>query len=103
MPDRLGGSGEKYATFTSGDRLEEAVDARVPRDGARDVAARASERPRLVLVRAEPLERAPRGLRGVGATTSPVSRSRTMSSGPPASVIVTTGFSERNASYGTSP
>jgi hypothetical protein len=39
----------------------------------------------------------------VGATTRPVSRSRTISSGPPASVVVTTGFSERNASNGTRP
>src|SRR5581483_8985294 len=39
----------------------------------------------------------------LGATTSPVSWSRTMSSGPPASVAVITGFCERKASYGTSP
>ena len=33
----------------------------------------------------------------------PVSRSWTISSGPPASVVVTTGFSDRNASNGTIP
>src|SRR5439155_13496555 len=39
----------------------------------------------------------------VGSTTRPVSRSRTTSRGPPASVVVTTGFSARNASNGTIP
>src|SRR6476620_10043966 len=57
MPERLGGSGEKYATFTSGDRLDEPLDTRVPGDGARDVASRASEGARLLLVRAEPFQR----------------------------------------------
>ena len=39
----------------------------------------------------------------LGATTRPVSRSWTTSSGPPASVVVSTGFSERNASNGHHP
>src|SRR5439155_22952602 len=38
-----------------------------------------------------------------GSQTRPVRRSATTSSGPPASVVVTTGFSDRNASYGTIP
>src|SRR5205823_2427850 len=38
-----------------------------------------------------------------GSQTRPVCRSATTSSGPPASVVVTTGFSERKASYGTIP
>src|SRR5262249_18836494 len=38
-----------------------------------------------------------------GATTSPVSWSCTTSSGPPESEVVTTGFCDRNASYGTIP
>src|SRR5665647_3015861 len=58
MPDLLGGSGEKYATFTSGDRIEEPLDARVPRDGARDVASGAPELSCFVLVRPKPFERA---------------------------------------------
>src|SRR5207248_9454412 len=41
--------------------------------------------------------------RASGATTTPVRRSWTISSGPPASVVVTTGFDERNASNGTIP
>ena len=52
---------------------------------------------------AEPRGRAGELARRRGATTSPVARSGTTSSGPPASVVVTTGFSERNASYGTMP
>src|SRR5262249_39408995 len=40
---------------------------------------------------------------GSGAQTSPVFRSATISSGPPGSCVVTTGFSDRNASYGTKP
>src|SRR5664279_5684924 len=57
MPDLLGGSGEKYATFTSRNRLEESCDARVPGDGPRDLATRTAEGPGFVLVRSEPLER----------------------------------------------
>src|SRR5439155_14880765 len=38
-----------------------------------------------------------------GSQTRPVRRSATTSRGPPASVVVTTGFSERKASYGTIP
>src|SRR5260370_1458838 len=53
MPERSGGRGEKYATFTSADRREQPVDARVPRDSARDVAARSPERTRLVGVAAQ--------------------------------------------------
>src|SRR5262245_30278687 len=40
---------------------------------------------------------------GLGSQTKPFWRSTTTSRGPPASTVVTTGFSERNASYGTNP
>src|SRR5437868_2991770 len=40
MPDLLGGSGEKYATFTSDDRREQPFDARVPGHGGCDDAPR---------------------------------------------------------------
>ena len=51
MPERLGGSGEKYATFTRTAASRRSTHAsHVTR--ARDVAARAAERARLVLVRA---------------------------------------------------
>ncbi len=50
-----------------------------------------------------PIASAPAIPSTVGSTTRPVSRSCTTSSGPPASVVVTTGFSDRNASNGTIP
>ena len=101
--DVLGGSGEKYATFTSGDRREEPVDARVPRDGA----ARA---------------RARRGRARCASSVCPRSHAHARASvldarrdDEPGLALVDdveraagvgrrqTGFSERNASYGTSP
>src|ERR1041385_8814404 len=54
MPERSGGSGEKYAAFTSADRRKQPVDARVPRDGARDVATRAPERAGFVDIAGQP-------------------------------------------------
>ena len=91
MPLVLGGSGEKYATFTRPPRAGgRCTSPRSPRARRRAPRARArAPRPR---GRAARRTRA-RAPRRVGATTSPVSRSRTMSSGPPASVVVTTGFS----------
>ena len=54
MPLVLGGSGEKYATFTSTDRRQQPVDARIPGDRTRDIAACAAERLRLVDMGAQP-------------------------------------------------
>ena len=76
---------------------------RVPGDALGDRLAGAAPGLRLVDVRRRGTRTRARAPRGSGATTTPVSRSWTISSGPPASVVVTTGFSDRNASYGTIP
>ena len=99
-PERSGGIGLKYARPSR----EEPRDRAVPRHLGGDRLARPPERSRL----ARGCSRSQRGGAGDARPrrarpTRPVRPSATTSSGPPASVVVITGFSERNASNGTIP
>ena len=78
------------------------------RSSASQVTRSASRCPRaptrgLVSMLGEPEQRRRQRPRASARATTPFSRSATISSGPPASMVVTTGFSDRNASYGTRP
>ena len=68
-----------------------------------ELVARMTVRLRVRGVRPQAGRRRPRGLAASGEVTSPVRPSVTISSGPPASEVVSTGLCERNASNGTIP